>query len=244
MTINVLINGAKGRMGGEAVKAVGQDPACRVAGQTDREDNLPRVLAELRPDVVVDFTQPDAAYPNALAIIQAGGRPVIGTTGLTEEQIAHLTALCAEKKLGGLIAPNFAIGAVLMMRFSAEAARHLPHVEIIELHHDQKIEAPSGTAIKTAQMIQAARPVPPPPKVREVELSPGARGTAEYSVPIHSVRLPGHVAHQEVIFGGLSERLTIRHDSIHRESFMPGVVLSVKKVMETDRLVYGLEHFL
>lgn len=131
-----------------------------------------------------------------------------------------------------------------MMRFAAEAARHLPHVEIIELHHDRKVDAPSATAVKTAQMIEAVRPKAPPPKVEETELAPGARGTRSYPVTIHSVRLPGLVAHQEVILGGIGETLTVRHDSISRESFMPGVTLAVKRVMNLDELVYGLENLL
>ena len=203
-----------------------------------------RAMKDAGARVVVDFTHPGCALANAEAIIGAGAHPVIGTTGFSPEQIVTLQQQCEALGLGGLIAPNFAIGAVLMMRFAAEAARHLPHVEIIELHHDAKAEAPSGTAIKTAELIAAARPQAPTPKVQSRERSPGALGARGYPVPIHSVRLPGHVAHQEVILGGLGESLRIRHDSISRESFMPGVVLAIKRVPTLKQLFYGLEHLL
>jgi 4-hydroxy-tetrahydrodipicolinate reductase len=244
MTIRVLVNGAKGRMGGQVVQAVRGDGELELAGQTDLGDDLRAQIKATRAQVVVDFTTPAAAFANATAIVDAGAHPVIGTTGFKPAEIQALQERCRERKLGGLIAPNFALGAVLMMRFAAEAARHLTHVEIIELHHDGKAEAPSGTAIKTAEMIQAARPIAPRPQVESKELAPGARGARAWTVPIHSVRLPGHVAHQEVILGGLGETLRIRHDSISRESFMPGVVLGIKKVVELKELIYGLEHLL
>ncbi len=244
MSIPVLVNGAKGRMGIQVVQTVQAEEGLELAGQTDLGDDLAQAIKEAGAQVVIDFTHPDAAFGNAEAIVNAGVHPVVGTTGFTEPQIEILQAMCAERKLGGLIAPNFAIGAVLMMRFAAEAAKFLPHVEIIELHHDGKAEAPSGTAIKTAQMIAEARPEAPPPKVEEKELDAGARGTKNYPVPIHSVRLPGHVAHQETILGGQGETLRLRHDSISRECFMPGVVLAVKKVVGLERLYYGLEHLL
>jgi 4-hydroxy-tetrahydrodipicolinate reductase len=244
MAIRVLVNGAKGRMGAQTVLAVSRDAALELADQCDLGDDLAARIAASRARVVVDFTAPAAAYPNATAIIQAGAHPVIGTTGFTAEQIQALQALCRERRLGGVIAPNFALGAILMMRFAAEAARWLPHVEIIEIHHDGKAEAPSGTAIKTAEMIQAARSSAPRPQVESRELVPGARGTRAYPVPIHSVRLPGHVAHQEVILGGQGESLRIRHDTIGRECFMPGVLLAIKRVPDLHELVYGLEHLL
>lgn len=244
MTIAVIVNGAKGRMGRQTCQAVRDDPALELVGEADLGDDLAGLMASAGARVVIDFTHPDSAFANAHAIIEAGLHPVVGTTGFEPGQIAELQSLCAERKLGGLIAPNFAVGAVLMMRFAAEAARHLPHVEIIELHHDGKAEAPSGTAIKTAEGIVAARPQAPKPAVESRELAPGARGTHAYGVPIHSVRLPGHVAHQEVILGGLGETLRLRHDSVSRESFMTGVVLAAKKVVELDRLYYGLEHLL
>jgi 4-hydroxy-tetrahydrodipicolinate reductase len=244
MAIRVLVNGAKGRMGQECVRAVSGDAELELVGGTDLGDDLTATIQQTQAQVVVDFTTAGAGAPNADTILRAGARPVMGTSGFTPEQVNALDRVCREVKLGGVIAPNFAIGAVLMMKFAAEAARHLPHVEIIELHHDQKADAPSGTAVKTAELIAGARPKPPPPKVQEKELAPGARGAGSYPVRIHSVRLPGLVAHQEVLFGGLGQTLSIRHDSIHREGFMPGVVLAVKKVMTLDRLVYGLEHLL
>jgi len=244
MTIRVLVNGAKGRMGQEVVAAVQAHEALELAAATDTGDDLAQAIAQSQARVVVDFTHPDAAYANARTIVEAGAHPVIGTTGFTPEQIETLQAECAEQRLGGLIAPNFAIGAVLMMRFAAEAARFLPHVEIIELHHDRKAEAPSGTAIKTAELIAQSRPEAPRPEVDEKELAPGARGTKAWPVPIHSVRLPGHVAHQEVILGGLGQSLRLRHDTISRESFMPGVTLACERVVGLDRLYYGLETLL
>lgn len=245
MTIRVIVNGAKGRMGAESVKAVEAAEGLTLVAACDIGDDLAGAIQDHNAQVVVDFTHPDCAYANARIIVESGAHPVIGTTGFKPEEVDTLTAMCAERELGGLLAPNFAIGAVLMMRFAAEASKHLPHVEIIELHHDAKAEAPSGTAIKTAQGIQAARGAAPAAKVKETELAPGARGTKDaYGVPIHSVRLPGHVAHQEVVLGGLGESLRIRHDSINRESFMPGVVLAARKVVELKTLVYGLEHLL
>ena len=244
MTIRVLVNGAAGKMGRQVVEAVGEDPELELAGQIDLGEDLAKEIGAVQARVVVDFTHPGSAFGNARTIIEAGAHPVVGTTGFKDEEIEQLQAMCTERKLGGVIAPNFAIGAVLMMRFAAEASRYLPHVEIIELHHDAKAEAPSGTAIKTAQAIAAVRPHAPPPKVQETELGPGARGTKIYPVPIHSVRLPGHVAHQETILAGLGETLRIRHDSINRECFMPGVLLAAKKVVELKQLYYGLEHLL
>lgn len=244
MSIAVLVNGAAGRMGRQVVQAVQADEALHLAGEADQSDVLADAIRTSQAQVVVDFTHPSAAYPNALTIVEAGAHPVIGTTGFTAEQIEDLKARCAERRLGGLIAPNFALGAVLMMRFAAEAARYLQHVEIVELHHDGKAEAPSGTAVKTAEMIAQTRPERPAPQVESRELQAGARGAQAYPVPIHSVRLPGHVAHQEVILGGQGEALRIRHDSISRESFMPGVVLACKKVVGLSELYYGLENLL
>ncbi|MFI5400523.1 MAG: 4-hydroxy-tetrahydrodipicolinate reductase [SAR324 cluster bacterium] len=244
MAIRVLVNGAKGRMGGQVVQAVRGDAELELVGMTDLGDDLRARIGAARAQVVVDFTTPSAAFANASAIVDAGVHPVIGTTGFKPTEIQALQERCRERKLGGLIAPNFALGAVLMMRFAAEAARYLPYVEIIELHHDGKAEAPSGTAIKTAEMIQAARPQAPKLKVESQELAPGARGARAWPVPIHSVRLPGHVAHQEVILGGLGETLRIRHDTVSRECFLPGVLLGIKKVVGLKELVYGLEHLL
>ena len=168
----------------------------------------------------------------------------MGTTGFTPEQIQELTDLSREKGLGGLIAPNFAIGAVLLMQFAAQAAKYFPNVEIIELHHDKKKDAPSGTAIKTAELISEKREKIQQGAADEEELMPGARGAEFEGMRIHSVRLPGLVAHQEVIFGSQGEGLTLRHDSYDRVSFMTGVKLGIKEVDKRHELVYGLEHLL
>lgn len=241
--IRVLVNGAKGRMGQEVVKAVESEEGLTLVGQSDLGDDLAKLIAEKNAQVVVDFTTSEAAFENTKSIIAAGVHPLIGTSGLLPDQVKELQELCAEKALGGLIAPNFAIGAVLMMKFAKEAVRYFPHVEIIELHHNRKADAPSGTAIKTLDMLVTAREAVPS-SCDEKEILPGARGANSEEIRIHSVRLPGLVAHQEVLFGGISETLTIRHDSIHRESFMSGVCLGCKKVIELNELIYGLEHLL
>ncbi len=239
--IKVLVSGARGRMGREVVKAVCAQRDMEVAAQTDVEDDLRAALASVKPDVAVDFTAPACAYANARAIIDAGVRPVIGTTGFAPKEIEALAARAAEKGIGGVIAPNFAIGAVLLMHYAAHAARFLPQAEIIELHHDAKIDAPSGTARMTADMMAAARGGAPPPRH-----AAGAefRGGLVGGIPIHSVRLQGFVAHQEVIFGAQGQALTLRHDSFNRESFMPGVVLAIRESLRLGGIVVGLEKIL
>ncbi|MBF0287748.1 MAG: 4-hydroxy-tetrahydrodipicolinate reductase [SAR324 cluster bacterium] len=241
--IRVIINGAKGRMGQEASKAVQAEEGLELVAMADFGDNLVQLIADKNAQVVVDFTTASVVYETAKTIIGAGVHPVIGTSGLLPEQVEELQKLSNAKSLGGLIAPNFAIGAVLMMKFAKDAVRYFPDVEIIELHHDRKADAPSGTAVKTMNMLAEAREKAPNPRT-EKEILAGARGASDRGIHVHSVRLPGLVAHQEVIFGGLSETLTIRHDSIHRESFMPGVCLSCRKVMDLNELIYGLEHVL
>ena len=191
----------------------------------------------------MDFTTAASVLKNIVCIIESGARPVIGTSGLLPEDIEELQILCTKQKLGGIIAPNFAVGAVLMMKYSQDAARYFPQAEVIELHHNGKLDAPSGTAIKTANLIAESR-ASVPQKIAEKEILSGARGANAEEIRIHSIRLPGLVAHQEVLFGGQSQTLTIRHDSTHRDSFMPGVCLACKKVMELNELVYGLEHLL
>ena len=167
---------------------------------------------------------------------------MIGTTGFSSTQIQTLTALCAEKKLGAIIAPNFSIGAILMMQLAKTAAHYFPQVEIIEMHHAGKLDSPSGTAIKTAELIAEANNVAAIPTTKAV--LPGARGAVHQQIPIHAIRLPGLVAHEQVIFGGTGETLTIKHDSTDRQCFMPGVILACQKVMTLNRLIYGLEHLL
>ena len=241
--IRVLINGYKGRMGQESVKAVNEDPELDLVAQTDLNDDLPEIIKKNKAQVVLDFTHANVVMEVSECIIKSGARPVIGTSGLLAEQVQRLQKLCRKQNIGGVIAPNFAIGAVLMMKYSNDAAKYLPNAEVIELHHDEKMDAPSGTAIKTANLIADTRK-PLSQITSEEEILPGARGANLEGVRIHSVRLPGLIAHQEVIFGGKSQTLTIRHDSTHRESFMPGVCLACKKVLDLKELVYGLEHLL
>ena len=252
-----MVSGANGRMGSEVVKMVKQDDELLYVGGIDPignqgkgSDDLPvyqrleEALIAEKPDVIVDFTNPQTVKDNVRIAIEMGVSPVVGTTGLTQDEILYLDKLAKENGVGGIIAPNFAVGAVLMMKFAQTAAKYMPHVEIIEYHHDQKLDAPSGTALKTAELIQHSRKDIRQGHPDEKETLAGARGGEYQGFRIHSVRLPGLVAHQEVIFGDLGQTLTIRHDSIHRESFMPGVNLAIKKVKSVQGIVYGLEHLL
>ncbi|MBL4647420.1 MAG: 4-hydroxy-tetrahydrodipicolinate reductase [Gammaproteobacteria bacterium] len=241
--INVLINGAAGRMGQEAVNAVTADSRFALVAKTGRQDDLYTAIRQSQAHVVVDLTVASAAYQNTLTIIKSGAHPVIGTSGFIAGQIATLQTLCAEKKLGGIIVPNFSLGAVLMMKFAQQAAKYLPAVEIIERHHPAKQDAPSGTAIKTAQMIAAVRENTQLATPRK-ELLSGVRGGVCETIPIHSLRLSGSIAHQEVIFGGHQETLTIKHDSLHRACFMPGLLLACASVMQLNELIYGLDNVL
>lgn len=243
-TISVIVNGAKGKMGAEAVIAINNDPALKLVAALGRGDNLAEAIKTTGADCVVDLTVPTAVYQNTKIIMENNAHPIIGTTGLTPEQIAELQEIAAAKKLGGLIAPNFSIGAVLMMQFAKQAAVFFPDVEIIELHHEKKKDAPSGTSIKTAEMIAENIDESRKQVIDCHELLTGALGAKHKNIPIHSVRLPGFVAHQQVMFGGNNETLTIRHDSIHRKSFMPGIVLACKKVPALTQLVYGMDHVL
>lgn len=243
MTKRVIVNGALGQMGQEVVKAVEKTNAFEIVAKSDRHDNLAQLIINTSTDIVIDFTNAHCAFENCKTIIENGAHPVIGTTGFSVEQIDLLKSICEEQKLGGIIAPNFSIGAILMMRYASEIATYFPHVEIIELHHDRKADAPSGTAVKTSELI-AERRKKPEAKVQEKELIAGARGGIKNDIHIHSIRLPGLVAHQEVLFGGVGQTLTLRHDTYHREAFMPGVILACQKVTELKQLVYGLEHIL
>jgi 4-hydroxy-tetrahydrodipicolinate reductase len=263
MSIRVMVNGAGGRMGKQVVQAVCQaadmelvaavDPACAkqdvgiIAGLGELgiivDADLDQAIKRTQPERVVDFTMPSIVMANARCVLSAGAHMVIGTTGLLEQNLQELDALARKHNVGVVHAPNFALGAVLMMRFAREAARFFPGVEIIELHHDQKRDAPSGTAIKTAEMIREVWQKPEACVDEELKLA-GARGSDFDGVHIHSVRLPGLIAHQEVMFGGPGQTLTIRHDSLDRESFMPGVLLAIRKVADHQGLVYGLEHLL
>ncbi len=247
----VAVSGARGRMGREAVEAVRAEADLRLVAEIHRGDSLADALARTLPVALVDFSIPEAVLGNIEAALEARVVPIVGTTGLAPDDIAHVRGLCRRYQTGALIAPNFALGAVLMMRFAQEAARYMPAAEIIEMHHEKKRDAPSGTAAKTAEMIAEGRagasPATLPPDA--FEKIPGARGgRGAGDVPIHSVRLPGFVASQMVIFGGSGQTLTLRHDSLDRKSFMPGVILAVRHapVLATNGgdLVYGLENLL
>lgn len=241
--VKVIVNGAKGRMGGEAVKAVMNDPELELVAECDFGDDLTALIKKTGAQVVVDLTAASAGYTNTQTILNAGACPVIGTSGFLEQQVEALQQLAKEKKLGGLIAPNFSIGAVLMMKFAVQAAKYLPDVEVIEAHSPQKEESPSGTGIRTAELIAAARTKATTP-CSDKELIEGARGAELNNVKLHSIRLPGVVAQQTVFFGGLSETLKIEHNSQHRESFMPGICLACKEVVKRTELVYGLEYLM
>lgn len=255
MTIKVIVAGFKGRMGSTAVDMVKGDSELELVALLDpfaaeKEVNGVPVFTDktdlvgFDADVWVDFTMPAVAYENTHFALENGFAPVVGTTGFTPEQINDLIGLSVDKKLGGLIAPNFAIGAILLMEFAAKASKYFPDVEIIELHHDKKKDAPSGTAIKTAELISQVRESKKQGAADEMESLAGARGAEFDGMRIHSVRLPGLVAHQEVIFGAQGEGLTLRHDSYDRSSFMSGVNLGIKEVVKRDQLVYGLEKLL
>ncbi len=242
--IKIVVNGAKGRMGSETVKAVLKEADLDLVGQTDLGEDLAAVIQATKADVVVDFTHPSSAMKNVKTILQNKAHAVVGTTGLTTANLAEIKKTCSKNKVSCVVAPNFAIGAVLMMKFAKEAAHYMPEVEIIELHHDQKADAPSGTAIKTAELILADRKNIKRKGMKSIEKVKNARGGKMGDIHLHSVRLQGLVAHQEVIFGGLGQTLKVRHDSISRESFMPGVVMAIRKVRKLKGLVYGLENLL
>ena len=259
--IRVLMSGS-GRMGREILaglcQAEGVVPVGVLEGQSapgrsplpDGSGDLPMgpdplaLVRETRPDVVVDFTFHAWTAQVMPSLIDAGVRPVIGTSGLDEAQVADLEQRCHARNLGGVWASNFAVGAVLMMHFARLAAPHYAAAEVIELHHDGKVDAPSGTALATARAMEAARGAAFTRQEPTTITVPGTRGGAAGGVSIHSVRLPGLVAHQEVIFGGAGELLTIRHDSMARSSFLPGVLLAVRSVMATQAFVRGLEPLL
>lgn len=269
--IPVVVNGACGKMGREVIKAVSQAEDMTLIGAVDHNPNymgqdigeiigcgpleIP-VLNDLQANLVlatqekvqgvmVDFTHPDSVYENVRTAIAYGVRPVVGTTGLSPEQIQELADFAEKASTGCLIIPNFSIGMVLLQQAAIQASKYFDHVEIIELHHNQKADAPSGTAIQTAQLLAELGKTYNAAIVEETEKLTGARGcVAEEGVRIHSVRLPGLIAHQEVIFGSSGQIYTLRHDTTDRSSFMPGVLLSIRKITQLKSLVYGLEKIL
>lgn len=262
--IKVAVLGACGKMGTEVIKAVSGASDMELVGACDIafagsdltrvtgvqglkieiKPDLESMIAETQPDVIVDFAKP-FSIENVRHAMRRGIVPIIGTTGITAENLEEMDRLAEQNGVGVMVIPNFAIGAVLMMKFAAEAARYMPNVEIIELHHDKKIDAPSGTSIKTAEMIDEARTEAGVEWEKPLGSSDDpARGENRCGIQIHSVRLPGLVAHQEVIFGGTGQALTIKHDSIDRTSFMPGVLLTIRRASTVKALVYGLDKLL
>lgn len=256
-----MISGS-GNMGREVLRAAAAEPDLEPVAVVDlfaTEDHIAlpdgtgevpfgtspaALIARTNPDVIVDFTNADWTPKLAREALDAGVRLVIGTTGLSDDFVTELGGECSRRGVGTVLAPNFALGAVLMQHMARLASRYYQNAEIIEMHHDQKVDAPSGTSLATARGMAEARegPFAQPPTHKQT--LPGTRGGETGGITIHSVRLPGLVAHQEVIFGGRGETLTIRHDSMGRESFMPGVVLAIREVMERKELVVGLEALL
>ena len=244
--INVAVLGARGRMGSEVVKAVEATDGLALVAALDMGDSLEQLKGSAA-HVVVDFTTPDSVMNNLEFLINNGINVVVGTTGFDDAKLATVKGWLAQNpSVGVLIAPNFAIGAVLMMEFAEKAARYFESAEIIELHHPAKVDAPSGTAARTAELMSAARKAAglgAMPDSTTTALD-GARGALVGGIPVHSVRARGLVAHQEVLFGGLGETLTIRHDSIDRAGFMPGVILGVRKIVNAPGLTHGLDKFM
>jgi 4-hydroxy-tetrahydrodipicolinate reductase len=269
--IPVVVNGAAGKMGREVIKVVSQAEDMILVGAVDQNpaylgqdagevagcgpvevplvNDLQSILVlatqEKVQGVMVDFTHPDGVYENVRSAIAYGVRPVVGTTGMSAKQIQDLAEFAEKASTGCIIAPNFSIGIILLQQAAIQASQYFDHVEIIELHHNHKADAPSGTAIKTAQMLAGLGKTYNPPTVAETEKLPGARGSlAEDNIRIHSVRLPGLIAHQEVIFGAPGQIYTLRHDTTDRACYMPGVLLAIRKVTQLKSLVYGLEKVL
>lgn len=269
--IPVVVNGAAGKMGREVIKAVSQAKDMQLVGAVDRNpqylgqdagevagcgplevpilNELQGVLVmatqEKIQGVMVDFTHPDGVYENIRSAIAYGIRPVVGTTGLSVEQIKDLADFADKSSTGVILAPNFSLGVILLQQAAINASKYFDHVEIIELHHNQKADAPSGTAIQTAQLLSGLGKTYNPQIVPETEKLPGARGSiADDNIRIHSIRLPGLIAHQEVIFGAAGQIYTLRHDTSDRACYMPGVLLAIRKVTELKSLVYGLEKVL
>jgi 4-hydroxy-tetrahydrodipicolinate reductase len=262
--IRIVVAGPRGRMGREAVKLVNETEHFQLVAVIDRKNDglnlseldgfmgidapiysdIEECFQKNHVDVLIDLTTPEMGMHHTRTALDYGVRPVVGTTGFSNNELQELRAICEEKQLGCIIAPNFAVGAILMMKFSQMAAKYFPNVEIIELHHDQKLDAPSGTAVKTAQMISEVRPAHQQGHPDEKETMAGARGADFEGMHIHSVRLPGLIAHQQVLFGADGQSLTIRHDSYNRASFMSGVRVAVEAVISLNLFVYGLENIL
>src|ERR1700730_1224665 len=240
--IRVAVSGHRGKVGSILVRAFESEPGIEYVGGVANGDDLAAFLREKRPDVLVDFTRPSVALHNALV---AGAAPVVGTSGIPADGVDKLEVACKAKGLGGIVAPNFAVGAVLMMHLAEIAAPHFEAVEVIEKHHAAKVDAPSGTALQTARRLGAKRGDKPfrHPKAEKETLA-GTRGGAEGGVGVHSVRLPGFVADQEVIFGLPGQTLTITHRTTSREAYIPGVLLAIRTVTSEPRFYRGLDELL
>lgn len=257
--IQVAIHGAAGRVGREIVGAIATEPGMTMAAAIDRlpiheAPALPRgvpyfesaqsALQSVQPDVVVDFTSATAALGLAPLALAAGIRPVIGSTGFSDADIAYLRNLCREHRIGAIYAPNFTVGAVLLARLAAMAAPFFDYVEVLEEHHEQKVDAPSGTALAIVQAIQRTHPERFQRNEPEREPLPGTRGANAGGISVHSSRMPGRMAHHQVTFGGKGQTLTLRHDTIDRKCYVPGVLLAIRRVMGLDDLSVGLEELM
>ncbi len=261
--LRICVSGACGKMGSEVVRTISKNEGVvlkaavdfinigknigEIAGTKDDilvQGDLKEALSKGNIDVVVDFTNHKVIYDNSKTVLEMGIPMVIGTTGLTNEQVNELKTICEQKQVGALWATNFAIGAILMMEFAGKAAKYFDNVEIIEYHHDNKLDAPSGTSLTTAGIIKEIRKSKKQGHPDEKEILAGARGADYDGFKIHSVRLPGFIAHQEVIFGDVGQILTIRHDSMNRESFMPGVILGCKEIIKRKGFIEGLDKLL
>lgn len=242
MTIKVGVLGARGRMGAEVCRTVEADDELDLVARIDQDDSL-ELLVDNGAQVAVDFTTPDAVKDNVRFCLEHDIHVVVGTTGMDDDDLNEIERWTAATRANAFVAPNFAVGAVLMMRFATDAARYFDSAEIVERHHERKLDAPSGTALRTARLMNEARGGSWPAPAGN-ETVAGSRGGDVDGIHVHSLRVRGSVAHQEVVLGGPGETLTIRHDSLDRSSFMPGVVLATKKVGELDGLVVGLEHLL
>lgn len=259
--IRVVITGVTGKMGREVLLALCKDPDVEPVGAVSRtvigpiplpvgsgsipcDTNVGALLDEAKPDVLVDFTNVEYAMPAARDAVRRGVRPVIGTSGLSQQDVDDLRGICAGAGVGGVFAANFALGGIVMMHLANVAARFFDYAEILEMHHEAKADAPSGTAIATAKAMAAARGEPFKTAQTEKVTVPGSRGAEVDGVPLHSLRLPGLLAHQEIVLGAAGQTLRIRHDTISRECYMPGVLLAVKEVMKRDELVVGLDRLL
>lgn len=259
MTIKVAVVGAMGKMGQEVVKAVLADASCELACAVDKfgvgtlvtenisvQDDIKTAFSVAKPDVVVDFTQPSVIYENIKLYMQLKVKSVIGTTGLTSEQLNDIEKMSIENNTGCFIAPNFSTGAILMMKFAQEAAKYFSNAEILEFHHNQKKDSPSGTAIKTAELMSEVNSNFKLNNCDETETIEGSRGGCfeKSNLQIHAIRMPGFVASQEVVFGSSGQTLKIRHDSINRECYMGGVLMAVNYVVKNNNFMYGLENIL